>query len=240
MFKKTGVITLLIVSLICADAFGRGRGGRSGGSRSFSRPSPSRRTNTRPAPRRVPNRSTRPQIKRPTTTNKKQFNTQKRAYDRKASKYNKDKKLYNQAKKNGTAFKDKKSAVAAFKKKNAGKYSSKYASKPATRPSHIPQTTQVGGKTVNITYNQGMGGYGYMGPSGSWVMYNAMADVAMMSILMSRSGYYYGAAPVHPGAAPVYVAPASFAWVWWTMGIIFVLFIGAVIIMAVSSSSRHY
>ena len=85
-------------------------------------------------------------------------------------------------------------SIQDHKSKNAGKYPSKYAAKPATRPEHIPATTQVGGKPVNVTYNVNQGGYGYMGASGSWMMYDTMRDVAIMSLLMNRNGYHVGPA----------------------------------------------
>lgn len=110
-----------------------------------------------------------------------------------------DKKLAAKAKASGTSYKSRSAATDAFKKKNASKYSSKYASKPSTRPSHIPQTYKSSGTTYNITYNPSHGGYGYYGPSGRWMFYDAMADAAMMSMLMQRSNYYYPG--IHP--APV-------------------------------------
>lgn len=101
-----------------------------------------------------------------------------------------DQKSYEKAKAKGTAFKSKKSAASSFKKKHASKYTSKYDTKPAKRPDHIPSTTTVGGKNYQVSYHPQHGGYGYMGPSG-WVMYDAMADAAMLSILMRRNDYYY-------------------------------------------------
>ena len=102
-----------------------------------------------------------------------------------------DQKVYDKAKASGTAYSSKSEAVSAFKSKYSNQYTSRYASKPATRPNHIPSTTSVGGKTYNIIYDQRRGGYGYMGPGGSWRMYDAMADAAMLSILMPRHYYYY-------------------------------------------------
>lgn len=107
-----------------------------------------------------------------------------------------DKALASKAKASGTSYTNKKEATSAFKQKYSSQYKSKYDTKPTTRPDHIPQTYSSGGKTYNITYNQQYGGYGYMGPSGSWIMYDAMMDVAMMSLLMQRHSYYY------PGVVP--------------------------------------
>lgn len=80
-------------------------------------------------------------------------------------------------------------AVNDFKTKYASSYSSKYTAEPVSRPSHIPNAYVSGGNTYNISYNRGYGGYGYYGPSGAWIMYDAMHDAAMMSILMSRHNY---------------------------------------------------
>jgi len=100
-----------------------------------------------------------------------------------------DKKLAEKAKKSGKYHKTRKAAREDFKKKNAKKYTSKYATKPATRPAHIPQSTMVNGVSVNIGYNAGFGGYGYMGVGGRWIMYDMMSDMVMMDMMMNRTGY---------------------------------------------------
>jgi hypothetical protein len=103
------------------------------------------------------------------------------------------KKSLTAAKKSGTAYKTKSQAATAFKsnKEMQSKYKSTYTSKPATRPEHIPASTKVGNNTYNVTYNQQHGGYGYMGPSGSWIMYNAMSDAVMLTALMQRNNYVH-------------------------------------------------
>lgn len=120
-----------------------------------------------------------------------------------------DQKLYDKAKSSGTAYSSKSAATDAFKSKYSKQYTSRYASKPTTRPDHIPSTTSVAGKTYNITYDQRRGGYGYMGPGGSWVMYDAMADAAMLNLLMPRHYYYYD----DPRMMTHY--DRSFAWMPW-------------------------
>jgi hypothetical protein len=161
-------------------------------------------------------RSTRTRVSRPKTVKAPKV-TAKKATTKKATSATRgskatvkrsatDQKSFNKAKANGTAYKSKAEATSAFKTKNAAKYPAKYTSKPATRPDHIPQSTSVGGNTYNVSYNQGMGGYGYMGISGSWMMYSAMTDVIMLSTLMSRNNYYYD--PVVAGA-PVAVVRTS-------------------------------
>ena len=103
---------------------------------------------------------------------------------------------YQRARANGTTFQSRQQAEQAFVSRNASQYPSRYASQPSSRPGHIPQSTRVDGRNVNVTYNAGLGGYGYLHPTlGTWVLYSAMADAAMLSVLMSRNHYYYGPAP---------------------------------------------
>ena len=103
---------------------------------------------------------------------------------------------YQRARANGTTFQTRQQAEQAFVSRNASQYPSRYSSQPGTRPGHIPQTTRVDGRNVNVTYNTGLGGYGYLHPTlGTWVLYSAMADAAMLGLLMSNRGYYYGPAP---------------------------------------------
>lgn len=119
-----------------------------------------------------------------------------------ATKKTADQKAYESAKKSGKAFDSRSAAVADFKSKNASKYTSKYETKPATRPSHIPETTKVDGKTVNITYNQSAGGYGYTNALGTFIMYDMMSDTVMMNAMMSQQGYHIGGPPVvHSGSS---------------------------------------
>ena len=103
---------------------------------------------------------------------------------------------YQRARANGTTFQTRQQAQQAFVGRNASQYPSRYASRPSSRPAHIPQNTRVDGRNVNVTYNAGRGGYGYLHPSlGTWVLYSAMADAAMLGVLMSNNRYYYGQPP---------------------------------------------
>lgn len=103
---------------------------------------------------------------------------------------------YDRSRAAGTTFQNRSQAESAFRQRNAGQFPSRYTREPGARPSHIPQTTRVDGRNVNVTYNAGLGGYGYLHPAlGTWILYDAMTDAAMMSVLMNRGGYYYGAAP---------------------------------------------
>ena len=115
----------------------------------------------------------------------------------KKSKISKDN--YKKAVQNGTAFKTKEAAAKDFKSKHASKYTNKYEKEPTTRPNHIPQTTQHNGQQVNINYNQSQGGYGHWSGGspgiGTWIMYDAMSDMVMMSILMNQNNYHVGPAP---------------------------------------------
>ncbi len=103
---------------------------------------------------------------------------------------------YQRARANGTTYQTRQQAEQAFVSRNSSQYPSRYSSQPSSRPAHIPQTTRVDGRNVNVTYNSGLGGYGYLHPTlGTWVLYSAMADAAMLGVLMSNRGYYYGPAP---------------------------------------------
>ena len=103
---------------------------------------------------------------------------------------------YQRARANGTTYQTRQQAEQAFVSRNSSQYPSRFSREPSSRPGHIPQTTRVDGRNVNVTYNAGLGGYGYLHPTlGTWVLYSAMADAAMLGLLMSNRGYYYGPAP---------------------------------------------
>jgi hypothetical protein len=164
------------------------------------------------------NRSTKPSTSSGLSTSSSRTSTKKPV--RSAA----DQALYNKAKTSGTAYTSKASATQAFKTKHASQYTSKYDTKPATRPDHIPQTTTAGGKTYNVTYNQQYGGYGYMGPSGSWIMYDAMADAVMMSTLMNRHNYYYD----RPGAVTYVDTGGGARWLmWFGLIVVGIIIVGA-------------
>lgn len=103
-----------------------------------------------------------------------------------------DKAIYEKAVKNGTVFKTKDEAISSFKTTHGAKYTSTFPKEPVTRPTYIPQTTTVGGRSYNVTYNQDRGGYGYMNSLGTWMMFDAMTDAVVMSSLMNNHGYYHG------------------------------------------------
>jgi len=110
-----------------------------------------------------------------------------------------DSKITSSTKSSGKSFSSKESAISSFKADNAketakgGKFTSHYDSQPSTRPTHIPATTTVANKNVNVTYNSQYGGYGYMHPTlGTWMMYDMLSDAAMISAMSHNHGYYSG------------------------------------------------
>lgn len=116
--------------------------------------------------------------------------------------------LYDSARKNGTLFSSKAEASQAFRSKYAKDYSSSFAAEPSSRPSYIPGSTTVGGRSVNIVYNQGLGGYGYFHPSlGQWILYDALAD-SLIDRAMYDRGYYWGGAPVYLSHGPSFLGLA--------------------------------
>jgi hypothetical protein len=103
---------------------------------------------------------------------------------------------YQNAVKSGKAFTTRESAVADFKAKNANTFTNKFKTEPSKRPDYIPSNYTSGGKSYKIVYDRSSGGYGYWnggGPGlGTWMMYDALSDMAMMNTLMSRQNYYIG------------------------------------------------
>lgn len=84
---------------------------------------------------------------------------------------------------------------------------SKYDVEPSQRPSHIPASyADSSGTRRDVVYNQAGGGYGYYtggGPGlGTFMMYDALSDAAMMNTMMSRQNYYVGQPP-RVGWSPV-------------------------------------
>lgn len=240
-FWKIVLITVLAVGVTgifnvdTADA--RRGGGFSSSSRSFS--SSSRSSSSRSTPSRSSNwggsnrstkpstplwggsnRSTKPSTSSGLSTSSSRTSTKKPV--RSAA----DQALYNKAKTSGTAYTSKSAATEAFKTKHASQYTSKYETKPATRPDHIPQTTTVGGKSYPVTHSEQYGGYGYIGPSGSWVMYNALTDAVMMDTLMRRNNYYYD----RPGAVTYVDTGGGGRWLmWFGLIVVGIIIVGAIL-----------
>ena len=193
------LVALVVAFSGISDLMARGRSGgggfRSSSSRSsFKSRSPKRSSTSRSTPKKatVKKASTKKTV---SGTSKRSTAAPKRTPAQQKS--------FETASKNGTVFKSKSAAQSAFKQKNATKYTSKYASKPATRPSHVPATTQVGGRSVNINYNSGMGGYGYTNSLGAFIMYDMMSDAMMMNRMMTQSNYVVNTPRIAPARTVV-------------------------------------
>ena len=103
---------------------------------------------------------------------------------------------YQRAQRNGTTYRSRGDAESAFRQRYSSQYPSQFSSRPGARPSHIPGSTTLNGRAANVQWVPSLGGYGYRHPTlGTWVLYSAMADAAMMGTLMAGRGYYYGAPP---------------------------------------------
>jgi len=140
--------------------------------------------------------------------------------------------LYDSAKKNGTLFSSKTEASQAFRSKYAKDYGSTFASEPTARPSYIPSSTRVGAQNVNIVYNQGLGGYGYLHPTlGTWILFDALADAATADALMSSRGYYWGGSPAYLSHGPSFMGLA--------FAILALLVIASIVSKAVSRSRQR-
>jgi hypothetical protein len=117
--------------------------------------------------------------------------------------------LYDSAKRNGTLFSTRQEAAQSFRSRYAKDYSSSFPAEPATRPSYIPGSTVVSGRNVNVFYNPAMGGYGYIHPLlGTWILFDALGDAAMLDYAMSNRGYYWGGAPVYQTHGPGFLGIA--------------------------------
>lgn len=176
-----------ILLLVAADALAWRMGGFSGG-RSFSSFGSSRSFSSRST------RSVFGSSSRRATTRSSLSGT--RGVSSRSNTGGVNRSQYQRSRAAGTTFQNRTQAESAFRQRNAGQYPSRYATQPSSRPSHVPQSTRVDGRNVNVAYNAGLGGYGYRHPTlGTFILYNAMTDAVMMNALMSRGGYYYGAAP---------------------------------------------
>lgn len=135
--------------------------------------------------------------------------------------------VYDTARRSGTLYSTKAEAQAAFSSRYASQYGSTFQSEPASRPTWIPQSTLVGGQSVNVIYNPGLGGYGYLHPTlGTWMLYNAMSDAIMVDTLMNHHNYYYG--------APVYMSHGQ-SWINFAL----FLLVAIVVLSAVARAVRR-
>lgn len=104
--------------------------------------------------------------------------------------YGVDDAVLNRARTQGTVFQSRSDAQRAFERDNASRFPTTFSREPSSRPSYIPQTTTVDGQNYEVRYNPQYGSYGFM-RDGSWVTYNALRDVAMLSLLMRQNSYVY-------------------------------------------------
>jgi hypothetical protein len=187
------VIAFIAMISFPADAFGQSRSRSGGGSSYRSTPKPKPSAN---------NQSRQNRDARANRNNNRSWGNSNRNSNRNSARSNQtraDRALHDRAKKQGTHFQSRQQATSAFKKNKGAeisrKFPTKFDSKPATRPDYIPQSTSVGGKTYNITYNQQYGGYGYMDALGTFIIYDMLTDAAFMNTQMRSYGYAYGPAP---------------------------------------------
>lgn len=232
--RRLSVVMLAIVLLVGGDTVARGRSGgfSSGRSSSFR----SSRTTTRPkaAPKRAP-----APRKKSSSLTKKQTTAKKSAVKPKAVAKSKTDKAM--AKKNNLAAKKYGSRANAQKEfrsklKNdpnfAKKYPNKFDKQPAKRPDYIPASVNRGGTTYNVTYMNG--GYGYMGPLGTWIMLDMMTDMMVTDAMLRSHGYgTYG-----PSGAPMIVrtGPSGAIVFLWILGGIVGIAVIVVIIKAATEA----
>jgi hypothetical protein len=141
--------------------------------------------------------------------------------------------LYDSARRSGTLFSSKEEAAQSFRSRYAKDYSSTFVSEPSVRPSYIPSSTFVGGRSVNIVYSPALGGYGYMHPGlGTWMLYDALADGAMIDYAMYHRGYYWGGAPVYVSHGGSFMGFAFFI-------LVFIIVVATVARVARRRSQRY-
>jgi len=118
--------------------------------------------------------------------------------------------VYDAARSKGTLFASRDEATTSFGRSLGSRYGSTFSSEPSTRPNWIPNSSLIGGRSVNIVYNPALGGYGYLDPIlGTWLLYDAMRDAAMMDRLMAGNGYYWGPPPVYAAYDPGFITVAA-------------------------------
>jgi len=178
----------LSIFILSADVLARGVSRSS--SRSFSRPSTSKPATVAPKRAVAPRKATSTVQK---TATKAPANKATVAKPKAKAMSKTDKAL---AKKNNAAAKkygSKANAEKSFKENmksdpNFSKnYPNKFDSQPVSRPDYIPGNVSRSGVSYNVTYMNG--GYGYMGPMGTWMMIDMMTDIAVTNAMLNRHGY---------------------------------------------------
>jgi len=231
--RRFAVIVLSAMLVLSADVFsrrGRSGGFSSGGSRSSS--FGSRSTSRSSGGSRTTTRKTSTAPRKSSSSLTRKTSTKKTAVKPKAvAKSKTDKAL---AKKNNMAAKkygSRANAQKSFKEKMKSdpsfskKYPNKFDKEPAKRPDYIPANVSRGGVSYNVTYMNG--GYGYMGPLGTWIMLDMMTDIMVTDAMLRSHGYgTYGA-----GGAPavIHTGPSAAVIVMSVVGSI----LGIIILMAI-------
>jgi hypothetical protein len=135
--------------------------------------------------------------------------------------------LYDSARRNGTLFASKAEAGQAFRNSYAKDFGSTFAAEPSVRPSYIPSSSVIGGRNVNIVYNPALGGYGYIHPLlGTWMLFDALSDAAILDQAMYNRGYWWGGAPVYVSHRPSFLGLA--------FGVLVLFLIASVVLRAVA------
>lgn len=83
-------------------------------------------------------------------------------------------------------------ASAAYSRQLASRNSYTSATAPTTRPRHIPATTSVGGRNVNVSYNVLPGGgygYGYISPTTGLFVALAANQMYVNNAMLASAGY---------------------------------------------------
>ena len=77
---------------------------------------------------------------------------------------------------------------------DSSKFPVTFANKPSKRPYYIPKTTSLDGRQYPVVWSPKTGGY-VIEKDGQVIAYGPMKDFATQRLMMSRSGYFWGAVP---------------------------------------------
>ena len=244
--KKYLIIPILFISTILLTSDVMAKGGSSGGGRSSSSSSSRSSSSSHKSsstPKSTPSKSwgdSKPSTSKPSTSDSKGWgntSSQPKSITPKTTKtpttpadkarqtqFIESKTKYDSAQKSGKVFQSRDQAVNKWKTENAGKFENKFTTPPAKKPDYIPNTySSPTGYSAPISYNQQYGGYGYMDALGTFILWDAMTDIAFQNNHMNQSGYYVGNAPKEP----IFVQPEErFPWGTFVIGVLMVLVIG--------------
>ena len=218
MKKWFKFIVIAVLALSIVNVYGRGRsGGRSSSSRSFGSSSRSTRSSSfgkssksssgaKKSTTSWGSRSSKKTFSKPApskadmakATSARKSRLASKSSSSTTSKLARNKRITTKTKHSVAVRQQKaeRSSLAKMKAdpKLASQYKSKFNKEPATRPDYIPRTYSNSGTSYNVMYNRNSGGYGYWGGGGpglgTWMMYDALSDVAMYSMLSNRHPTY--------------------------------------------------